>query len=235
MRKVWAQKLGPRGEILCNREVRRWKSFVRREMPSQQALRVFRLPENPTAPRVFSRNGARPMGCPGRKRKSGAREANGRLARVKAAERKALVGERAVVLKQPHRRDGNGGNLSQLCESPVGQFILRHRLRSELYDAALQYGSLARRFLRAKANGVDIVECAGTGQEMSTVTEGFAGLRQWAIFERPIAPEAEKAVIPVIYRLAASLGRLGSRGRHSEIGFTCGVDGLGVSARHARP
>jgi hypothetical protein len=150
------------------------------------------------------------MGCPGRRRKNGAREANGRLKRLKAAERKALIGERAVVLAQPHRRHLNGEALSQLAESPLGQFILKHGLRRELYDAGLEFGSISRRCLRARGTCAGIIEAyTGTGKEMSTAAAvwlkkelerlekplrrfpGFPALRQLAIFERGI-PEASR-------------------------------------------
>jgi hypothetical protein len=100
---------------------------------------------------------------PGRRRKSGAREPSGRLKRIAAAERRAQIGERGVVLGQPHRRDGNGGNLDQRCESPIGRLCLKHGLRSEFYDTALRYGALGRFFLFLKASRVDIHDAPARG------------------------------------------------------------------------
>lgn len=64
------------------------------------------------------------------------REANGRLkrptlAQIKAAEREREDVEKATVLAQPHRL----GDMDQKLESALGRFVVRNRLRSELYVA----------------------------------------------------------------------------------------------------
>jgi hypothetical protein len=68
---------------------------------------------------------------------------------------------------QPHRRDANGGNSDQKCESELGRFIIRRHLRPEIFDAGVEWGVLARRYLRTKARAPDIIECYdGSGTPM---------------------------------------------------------------------
>ena len=108
---------------------------------------------------------------------------------------------------------------------------MRHRLRSELYHAALQYGVIGRFFLAVKARHVEFRDgpSRGSGGDVPEAKarwlqaellrleaplrryEGFGALRQLAIFERHIPPEAEKAVIRPLYVLAGMTGHLGSR------------------------
>lgn len=96
------------------------------------------------------------MAKPGRKRRVGQREPNGRLQRPSREEREAArlrreAGERATVLAQPHRR----GNYDQLCASALGRFILNHRtdgrgLRRELFEAGEEYAGTVRRWRASK-------------------------------------------------------------------------------------
>jgi hypothetical protein len=86
----------------------------------------------------------------GRPRKQGTRQPSGRLRQPTAAEREAasrarLNAEKCLVLAQPHRRQFGD---DQLAESPLGRFVLRHKLRRELHDAGLDYARL-RRHVRA--------------------------------------------------------------------------------------
>ncbi|HWX14156.1 MAG TPA: hypothetical protein VNY06_04745, partial [Methylocella sp.] len=85
------------------------------------------------------------MAWAGRKRKNGHRWANGNLKQPNAAERHRSQrqiedAEKAVVLAQPHRR----GDKSQNCESPLGRFAIKWKLRHEVFDAGLQYGRMVR-------------------------------------------------------------------------------------------
>jgi len=86
----------------------------------------------------------------GRKRLNGHREVNGRLLRIKAAERDPLMVEKLQVLAQPHRR----GDLDQLVESPLGRFVLRNKLHRVLYDLANRVERLV---------GDDLVACRQRG------------------------------------------------------------------------
>jgi hypothetical protein len=189
---------------------------------------------------------------PGRRRKSGLREANGRLKRISAAEKRAGTVEKMTVLCQPHRRNLNGDGLSQLAESPLGRLILKHGLRHELFDSGVEYGNVARFYLSAKARRVDINDGPGKGGEISSAKAallekelfrlerdlqkhpGFGALRMLCIFERSIPTEAEQSVIGPLYALGRLLGHLGTRNRQGDgIAFAAAADGLGVSARHA--
>lgn len=104
------------------------------------------------------------MGFPGRKPKPGLREPNGRLQRpttqaaLNALAEKARRREQAVVLAQPHRR----GEASPLAESPLGRLCLRNKLKRELYDAGMQYGSIVASWRSAK--GVPMATDRGSGQ-----------------------------------------------------------------------
>ena len=53
-------------------------------------------------------------------------------------QRRSADVEKLLVLSQPHRK----GNPSQLCESPLGQLILRRGLRPELFEAGREYARL---------------------------------------------------------------------------------------------
>jgi hypothetical protein len=91
----------------------------------------------------------------GRPRKLIAREPNGRaqrpsLAQIKEAERKQRLAETAVVMAQPHRawaRDPGDPRLA----SALGRLVIRHRLRSELFDAGSEWTGIYRRWRAASA------------------------------------------------------------------------------------
>jgi hypothetical protein len=161
----------------------------------------------------------------GRKRKFGPREANGRLQRIKDAERRGRLGERFQVANQPHRL----GVDDPLLESPLGRFVLRHKLHRAAFDAGLAFGTLSHRYLSAKARGTDIREApSGSGadiseekakwlaaevarierplREMSPV--GFAAVSMMAVYEREPPPRSETEAIGVLFGLARMLGVL---------------------------
>lgn len=89
----------------------------------------------------------------GRPRKAGERWPSGGLKRnktnllkqMKDHERDLATRGRIVVLMQPHRR----GEISQMAESPIGRFVLRFRLRDELFNAAMQWATSKRKWLSA--------------------------------------------------------------------------------------
>jgi hypothetical protein len=155
----------------------------------------------------------------GRKRKRGRREPNGRVQRPPVAVRDV----RDVVLAQPHRRGSN----DPFCESPLGQFVLRHRLDRLCYDAALDFARLTRRVFASKGvpqphrdghrtpdNGLGLsAEAARHLQReleqlekrlRSISRDGFRGTRQLAIFEREALPEQAQEAMRVLLELAAS-------------------------------
>jgi hypothetical protein len=163
----------------------------------------------------------------GRPRRFGAREGSGRLARIKSAERKALIGPRDVVLSQPHRRAADLGDaLDQKQESALGRFIIHNKLRPELYQAGLQYGNLVRYSFTSIGANIDIHETpCGSGLGVSAKKTkqlaaevakldgplrklnpiGYAAVRTLAVHEREIAREAEQPAIIVLHGLARLL------------------------------
>ncbi len=108
----------------------------------------------------------------GRKRKSGVREASGRLQRPSKEEREAArlrreAGERATVLAQPHRR----GNYDQLCASALGRHVLDCGLRRELYDAGEEYAETVRRWRAIKGVPVSLAAIGhGSGRDIADET-----------------------------------------------------------------
>lgn len=69
--------------------------------------------------------------------------------------------EKVIVLAQPHRR----GSKDQFAECALGRFILRLKLRRELFDAALAYHTLKRKW--RSAFDAPRLECVdGTGGDI---------------------------------------------------------------------
>ena len=102
------------------------------------------------------------MGKAGRPKKAGAREASGKLQRPSKEERRQadrvrLLGERAFVAGQPHRR----GEMSQLAGSVLGRFCLRTKLRPECYEAGLKFAATVAGWRAAK--GVPVFSNATPG------------------------------------------------------------------------
>ena len=169
------------------------------------------------------------MGRAGRRRKLGPREPNGRLKRILAADRDRNVGiaEMVTVLSQPHRR----GDTSQLVESPLGRFTLRHRLDRPYYDAGIEYGAMVRHFHAAKGVPSIISEGSGSGAGVSPEKAkqlsdelqriepplkklsytGFSALRMLCVHEREIPSGSEYWAVETLFLLAHLLKKLGSR------------------------
>lgn len=90
----------------------------------------------------------------GRPRKSGAREANGRRqrptrAQIEAADKQARLAETAQVAQQPHRRSAPDPRDPRLSTA-LGRFVIRHGLRSELFEAGSEWSAIYRRWRAAK-------------------------------------------------------------------------------------
>jgi hypothetical protein len=165
----------------------------------------------------------------GRKKKNGLREPNGRLRRMEAAERRATMGERGVVLSQPQRRcAGERDALDQKLESPLGRFVIRHKLHGELYDSGVEYGT--SHFYAAKGIAIDVHEGRGGSghgvdpakakwlerdldrlnkplRELSPI--GFSAMQLLAVHEREAPPGSETEAIGVLFGLARLLKKLG--------------------------
>jgi hypothetical protein len=86
-----------------------------------------------------------------------------------AAEKAREQAEKATVLAQPHRR----GDTDQRCESALGSFVIRNKLRSELYDAGQAYADLVRRW-RLVIGGVRIEGHKSLGADQHEVTRELA-------------------------------------------------------------
>jgi hypothetical protein len=132
-----------------------------------------------------------------------------------------------------HRR----GDTEQKLESPLGRFVLQRHLRTEFYDAGLEYGSLVRHYYRSIGVRLEINEghpSTGAGvsaattkwlaKEVERIEEplkkfnhaGFDGMRKLCVFETDVSPGTEWSTGKVLYRLALMLRKLGRR-RGSEI------------------
>jgi hypothetical protein len=143
-----------------------------------------------------------------------------------AHEKDATQVEMKVVLNQPHRR----GDVSQLCESPLVRFCLYNRLDRAVFDAALDWGKIARHFHSAKLPTKSVISVGfGSGQgvapkkaeqlaeELTRIEAplkqlsplGFAGARDLAIFEKETAAPAHE-VVGILFALARLLKKLGA-------------------------
>jgi hypothetical protein len=151
----------------------------------------------------------------GRKRKPGKRERNGRSQRPPARERDV----RDFVLSQPHRR-GQDRN-DPFLESPLGRFVLKHKLDRLCYDSALGYGRLSGKVFSSRGATRPILgtrSSAGSGKEMSTATarhlqreleqvdkrlckNGIRALRTLALFELEALPEDTEAAVATLRAL----------------------------------
>lgn len=102
------------------------------------------------------------MAKAGRPKKAGLREPNGKLKRPSAEERRKadrirIMGERAFVVGQPHRR----GEMSQMAGSVFGRFCLKNKLRPEIYDAGQEFARIVAGWRAAK--GVPVFSNASPG------------------------------------------------------------------------
>ena len=165
----------------------------------------------------------------GRKRKLGHREPNGRLKRILEADRdkRVQIAEMVTVLSQPHRQ----GDTHQYQESPLGRLVRRNGLRTELYDAGIEYGGLVRQFYAAKGIPQPSSDGGGSGKGVSPEKAlrlkeelerlerpmkresiwGFSALRKLTVHEQEIMAVLEPDAIRVLYLLAQMLRKLGRR------------------------
>lgn len=103
------------------------------------------------------------------------REKSGKLQRPSKAQMEAIQKQReeaemSVVLSQPHRK----GNRDQRCENALGRFIIRMKLRDELYTAGEEFATLTRSWRAAKGVPAQLTRGplgTGTGPSDKTVAE----------------------------------------------------------------
>ena len=122
------------------------------------------------------------MGKAGRPKKAGPRETSGKLQRPSAEERRKadrvrLLGERAYVAAQPHRR----GEMSQMAGSVFGRFCLRTKLRHECYEAGQEFARIVAGWRSAK--GVPVFSNTSPGptpapEEPEITAKRVEGLRR---------------------------------------------------------
>jgi hypothetical protein len=154
----------------------------------------------------------------GRKRKKGRREPNGRIQRPSCPYRDVM----GVALAQPHRRLNGFDRRDPLLESPLGRFVLEHKLDRLCYDGALAYGRLAGKVFSSRGATRPILgtrSSAGSGKEMSAATArhlqreldqvdkqlraigGIRALRTLALFELEELPEDTEAAVATLRAL----------------------------------
>ena len=169
------------------------------------------------------------MSRPGRPRRSGQRESNGRIQRLNARDRDQTLIEKRTVLAQPHRR---AFGVDQFAESPLGRFVLRHKLPRPLYDAGAEWGNLVRHYHAAKVGTMPMVQLGfGSGRGVSPEKAkflsaeaarieqtlrplspvGFAGARDLCVYEKDCHPGAAPEVIGVLHGLARLLRKIDDR------------------------
>lgn len=147
------------------------------------------------------------MGSRGPKLKQGTRTPSGQLSRSAAAakslsealnqaNRQNAMEQMAVVLAQPHRR----GSEDTRCASALGRFVLAQGLRSEVYEAGLDYAKLINRWRSAKGIPTQIREgIGGLGDGPSDET-----VQSWA---SQIA-RIELAIVPISHAGFLAMRRL---------------------------
>lgn len=173
------------------------------------------------------------MARQGRPRKSGERYPSGKLKsnleQMAEAEKDRANRERAIVLSQPHRR----GDSSQLCENPLGRFILANDLRHELYQAGQQYANLKHKWQTAVGAPMQDKGPGGSGADIPTELvrtwarqileceremvrygnpSGCLSVVRMAVYGDAFAPGADKRLaVRALMALAVHLGRLDPR------------------------
>jgi hypothetical protein len=88
----------------------------------------------------------------GRPRTKAGKRLDGRigvLAQITEADKRARLAETSQVASQPHRRWARDP-LDPRLATALGRFVIRHGLRSELFDAAGEWIATYRRWLAAK-------------------------------------------------------------------------------------
>lgn len=135
-------------------------------------------------------------------RKTGDRYPCGRLRPGEAdiAERREEKRRVKQILAQPHRR----GERSQLAESAIGRFILRHwtdeAMRQQLYDAALRYAATNRKWASAwGAPMADLLGGNGGDVPIEVINEWSRNVRGW---EREMCDAGLQAGKIAVYLMA---------------------------------
>ncbi len=143
------------------------------------------------------------MAKAGRKPKSGRREPNGRLQRPTVDRLNEMAAqqrrrEQQTVLDQPHRRDLGERMDHKWAESALGRLCLRRKLREELYEAGIGYGSIVACWRGAK--GIPRSDGRGEGGSCSAGPDD-ASVKRWqaqmVAVERAMMREGTDAFLAV--------------------------------------
>jgi hypothetical protein len=172
----------------------------------------------------------------GRPRKSGHREASGRLqrptlAQLKNVEAAKRLRETDAVASQPHRRWAPDPRDPRLATA-LGRFCVRYKARTELYDAGVEWTETYRRLLAALGapdpNHSSALGSGGDGPSKATIDgwerkiEGveravlkygqsaYHGIRQLCMEDADVPGHEAADAILGLRVLAVTLGRLPS-------------------------
>ena len=169
----------------------------------------------------------------GRKRKSGARQPDGRLRQPSRKEREEArkrkeFGEKHVVLAQPHRR----GDADQRCGSAFGRFCKRCAVNAAGETAAAEYEGLVRRWRAARGVPTHLrLGLGGTGEGPSEASvrvwgarilrydramaqasfEGWLALKQMLLMDYDIGLDQAPAALLALAALIEATGARGGR------------------------
>lgn len=169
----------------------------------------------------------------GRPRKAGARQPNGQLrrptlAQLMEADHRQRMAETAVVAAQPHRAWAPDPHDPRLATA-LGRFCIRYRVRSELYDAGIEWTETYRRWRAASAIPDPLHSGAlGNGQGAADATVlawercierveealkpygqgAWLGVRHLCLDDDDLPPDAAPDAIVGLRVLAVTLGRL---------------------------
>lgn len=164
------------------------------------------------------------------------REKSGKLQRPSKAQMEAILKQReeaemSVVLNQPHRK----GNRDQRCENALGRFVIRMKLRDELYTAGQEFETITRSWRAAKGIPSQLTRGplgTGNGPSERTVAEwtrtlirvqramqestpeGFLEVRKLCLDNIDVDANGEGYAIDGLVVLARELGQLSTGDMH---------------------
>jgi hypothetical protein len=154
----------------------------------------------------------------------------GVLAQITEADKRARLSETAQVVAQPHRSWAPDPNDPRL-ESALGRFIIRHKLRSELFDAGDHYADVYARWCAAKGiphprrrhmvgggHGPSDAtvnawwrEIEGIEAALRRYGKAYIHVRHLCLDDEDLSPEATADAIVGLRVVAVEIGRLPER------------------------
>jgi hypothetical protein len=154
----------------------------------------------------------------------------GVLAQITEADKRARLAETSQVASQPHRRWARDP-LDPRLATALGRFVIRHGLRSELFDAGDHYADLFARWAAAKGiphprrrhmvgGGVgpsDATvdawwrEIEGIENALRRYGKAYVNVRHLCLDDEDLPPEAAADTITGLRVVAVQIGRLPER------------------------